>query len=73
MTNFTYKTWKVIKEALVIAKGKKVGTLYLCNGISNSVNALTSKGADAGLWHHRLEHMSEKGMNILHSRNLLLG
>jgi len=46
---------------------------WLCNGISNFVNALTSKGADAALWHHRLGHMSEKGMKILHSRNLLLG
>ena len=40
--------------------------MYLCNGISNSVNALTSKGEDAALWHHRLRHMSEKGMKILH-------
>src|SRR5699024_4840129 len=59
---FIDKAWKVIKGALVIAKGEKVGKLYLCNGISNSVNALTSKGADAALWHHRLGHMSEKGM-----------
>eukprot|EP00253_Pinus_taeda_P029010 PITA_29010 len=27
----------------------------------------------AALWHHRLGHMSEKGMQILHSRNLLPG
>ena len=73
MTIFTDKAWKVTKGALVIAKGEKVGTLYLCNGISNSVNALNSKGADATLWHHRLGHMSEKGMKILHSRNLLPG
>ena len=73
MTTFTDKAWKVTKGALVIAKGEKVGTLYLCNGISNSVNALTSKGADATLWHHRLGHMSEKGMQILHSRNLFPG
>ena len=71
VTTFTDKAWKVTKGALVIAKGEKVGTLYLCNGISNSVNALTSKGANAALWHHRLGHMSEKGMKILHSRNLL--
>jgi len=45
--------------------------MYLCNGISNSVNALTSTGEDTTLWHHRLRHMSEKGMQILHSRNLL--
>eukprot|EP00253_Pinus_taeda_P026572 PITA_26572 len=56
VTTFTDKAWKVTKGALVIAKGKKVGTLYLCNGISNSINALTSKGADATLWHHRLGH-----------------
>jgi len=47
--------------------------LYLCNGISNSVNALTSIGEDTALWHHKLRHMSEKGMQILHSRNLLPG
>ena len=73
MTTFTDKAWKVTKGALVIAKGEKVGTLYLYNGISNSVNVLTSKGADAALWHHRLGHMSEKGMKILHSRNLFPG
>jgi hypothetical protein len=26
---------------------------------------------DTALWHHRLGHMSEKGMQILHKRNLL--
>jgi hypothetical protein len=30
---FTDKTWKIIKGSLVIAKGEKVGTLYLCVGI----------------------------------------
>jgi len=62
VSTFTDKTWKVTKESLVIAKGEKVGTLYLCNGISNFVNALTSIGEDMALWNHRLGHMSEKGM-----------
>ena len=70
---FTDKAWKVTKGVLVIAKGEEVGTLYLCNGISNYVNSLTSKGADAALWHHRLRHISEKGMKVLHSRNSLSG
>jgi len=70
---FTDKAWEVTKGALVIVKGEKVGTLYLLNGISNSVNALSSKGADEALWHHRLGHISEKGMKIIHSRNLLPG
>jgi len=73
VTTFTDKTWKVTKGALVIEKGEKVGTLYLCNGISNSVNDLTSTREDMALWHHRVGHMSEKGMQILHSRYLLPG
>jgi len=73
ITTFIDKTWKVTEGSLVIAKGEKVGTLYLCNGISNSVNALTSTREDRTLWHHRLRHMSENGMQIIHSRNLLPG
>lgn len=62
VTNFTDKTRNVTKGAQVLSKGEKVRTLYLCNGVSNFVNALTSIGADMTLWHHRLGHMSEKGM-----------
>jgi hypothetical protein len=68
---FTDKTWKVIKGSLVIAKGEKVGTLYLCTGNIDSSISLASTGVDTTLWHHRLGHMSEKGMQILHKRNLL--
>jgi hypothetical protein len=67
---FTDKMWKVIKGSLVIAKGEKVGTLYLCTGSSDSSISLASIGVDTTLWHHRLGHMSEKGMQILHKRNL---
>jgi hypothetical protein len=59
---FTGKTWKVIKGSLVIAKGEKVGTLYLCIGNTDSSKSLASTGVDIALWHHRLGHMSEKGM-----------
>jgi len=73
VTTFIDKTWKVTKGSLVIAKGRKIGILYLCSGISNSINALTSIGEGMALRHHRLGKMSEKGMQILHSRNLLPG
>jgi hypothetical protein len=56
----------------VIEKGEKVGTLYLCTGNTNSYIALASTGVDTTLWHNSLGHMSEKGMYILHKRNLLL-
>jgi hypothetical protein len=68
---FTDKTWKVIKGSLVIEKGEKVGTLYLCIGNIDYSISLASTGVDTTLWHHRLGHMSVKGMQILHKRNLL--
>ena len=66
VTTFTDKTWKQKNE-------KKVFTLYLCNGISNFVNALTYTGENTTLWYHRFGHMSQKGMQNIQSRNLLLG
>jgi hypothetical protein len=45
--------------------------LYLCIGNTDSSISLASTGVDTTLWHHRLGHMSEKGMQILHKRNLL--
>jgi hypothetical protein len=69
---FIDKTWKVIKGSLVIEKGEKVGTLYLCTGNTNSSISLASTGVDSTLWHHRLGHMSENGMHILHKINLFL-
>ena len=67
---FTDNTWKVIKGSLVIAKGEKVGTLYLCTGNIDSSISSASTGVDIELWHHRLGYMSEKGMQILHKINL---
>jgi hypothetical protein len=67
---FTDKVWKVTKGSLVIIKGEKVGTLYLCTGNTDSSIYLASTGVDIALWHHRIGHMSEKGMQILHKINL---
>ena len=68
---FTDKTWKVIKGSLVREKGEKVGTLYLCTSNTDFSISLVSTGVDTSLWNHRLGHMSEKGMQILHKINLL--
>ena len=58
---------------MLFRSGDKVGTLYLCKGTIDSSIALASAGTDTTLWHHRLGHMSEKGMQILQSRKLLPG
>jgi hypothetical protein len=46
--------------------------LYLCTCHVDSSISLASARVDTTLWHHRFRHMSEKGMQILHKRNLLL-
>ncbi|VVA98474.1 unnamed protein product [Arabis nemorensis] len=56
--------WKLTKRNLVMARGKKGGSLYvtqakICKEEVNVVNA------DMELWHRRLDHMNEKGLNIL--------
>jgi hypothetical protein len=68
---FGYKVWKVTKGSLVITKGEKVGTLYLRTSNTDSSISLASMGVDTTLWHHRLGHMSEKGMQMIHKRNFL--
>ena len=60
-------TWKVIKGALVMAKGLKVGTLYTLKAnteISNVV-VVAKEGTSVDLWHKQLGHVSEKGLKIL--------
>jgi hypothetical protein len=59
---FTYNVWKVTKGSLMIEKGKKVGTLYLCICNTEYYISLASTRVDTTLWNHRLGHMSEKGM-----------
>jgi hypothetical protein len=57
---------------MVMKKGDKVGTLYLCIVNVYSYISLSSTEVDTILWHQRLKHISEKGIQILHKRNLLL-
>jgi hypothetical protein len=67
---FTDKVWKVTKGSMVIEKGEKLDTLYLCTGNTDSCISLASTGVDTTLWHQRIGDMSEKGMKILYKRNL---
>jgi transposase InsO family protein len=66
--------WKLIKGSLVVAKGNKTCSLYTMKGkISKEfVNALDDDSSTE-LWHKRLGHMSEKGMQLLAKKELLPG
>ncbi|KAL5764004.1 hypothetical protein ACOSQ2_016598 [Xanthoceras sorbifolium] len=62
--------WKITKGALVVARGKKCGTLYVTSNLENIVAVADSDGK-SNLWHQRLGHMSEKGMKTLLSKGKL--
>ena len=53
---FTDKEWKFTKGSMVITKGEKVDTLYLCTCNIDSSISLAFIGVDTTLWHHRLGH-----------------
>jgi transposase InsO family protein len=69
---------KVIRGALVVMKGSKVGNLYHLAGETVTGEAAVSTSADSDaisthLWHKRLGHMSERGLEELSKRGLLGG
>lgn len=69
-TIFSDGEWKITKGALVIARGKKNGTLYVTSNLENII-AIADNGGNSNLWHQRLGHMSEKGMKTLLSKGKL--
>ena len=64
--------WKLTKGSLVVARGILGCSLYktqekVCGGQLNAVDDDTSPN----LWHKRLAHMSEKGLQLLAKQSLL--
>ena len=64
--------WKLKKGALVMARGRKVSSLYLMQtGYSGGdINAAVDDRV-AELWHKRLSHMSQKGIDALIKKGYL--
>ena len=52
-------TWKVTRGDMVLACGRKTGTLYMTSSPRNTI-AIAEANIDASLWHRKLGHMSEK-------------
>ena len=53
-----------------MAKGEKISKLYWAKALvaRDSVNAMDM---EASLWHRRLSHISEKGLNCLAKKDML--
>ena len=66
---FSNGRWKLSKGMMVVARGEVCCTLYktlgkICkNGLNVTIDSSQS------LWHMRLGHMSEKGLQILAKKN----
>ena len=57
-----------------MARGPKIGTLYILKATIEKSNVVVAKEEiSADLWHKRLGHMSEKGLKILVGKSLLPG
>ena len=53
-----------------MACGKKTGTLYVTSSRRDIIR-VADASTNTSLWHHRLGHMSEKGMEMLLSKRKL--
>ena len=69
---FNVAVCKITKGAMVIAYGKREGTLYMTLGSGASILVALLK-VDARVWHRRLRHMRVKGMKVMHSKDKLSG
>ncbi|KAL2228217.1 UNVERIFIED_CONTAM: Retrovirus-related Pol polyprotein from transposon TNT 1-94 [Sesamum indicum] len=69
-TTFGDAKWKISRGAMTLARGLKSGTLYMAGGSSSNIH-FAGTVSQANLWHNRLGHMSEKGMNVLKSKGRL--
>ncbi|KAK2970349.1 hypothetical protein RJ640_003619 [Escallonia rubra] len=67
---------RIMKGALIVMKGLKKNSLYLLQGSIVTGAAATASSSDIDsdttkLWHMRLGHMSERGMDVLSNQGLL--
>ena len=74
VSRFGNGQWKLTRGSLIVAKGKRCPKLYMTQpkvstGIVNAVENVDM----IDLWHKRLAHMTEKGMNMLSKKKVLSG
>lgn len=64
--------WKLIKGSLIVARGEKRCGLYWTTSstCANMVNAVKDDKSSI-LWHKRVSHIIEKGLNVLAKKKLL--
>lgn len=68
-TIFVGGSWKLLKGSMLVTKGSKRGTLYYlrCKALPGKFLAVAEIASHTELWHKRLGHMSQKGIEVLSS------
>lgn len=66
-------SWKVTKGSMLVAKGDKIGSLYIVENIGEVGAGMIVEDSNSELWHQRLNHMSQKSLVVMHKRGQLLG
>ena len=70
-TKFGKSSWKILKGAIVVARGTKSGTLYTtAEGMNIDV---AESASNSSLWHNRLGHMSVKEIKVPVAEGVLEG
>eukprot|EP00253_Pinus_taeda_P002227 PITA_02227 len=82
---FEKDTYKMVRGALVLMRGVRIGTLYKLQGSTvvdgcnsyvvpeSGVENLVVFGEKTMLWYQRLGHIGEKGLRILHGKGMVEG
>nr|KYP31853.1 Retrovirus-related Pol polyprotein from transposon TNT 1-94 [Cajanus cajan] len=65
INQFSADRWKLSRGSMIVARGKKEGSLYTMQGKICKGDMNVAQDASKELWHRRLGHMSEKGLEIL--------
>ncbi|KAL4379562.1 hypothetical protein GQ457_02G035640 [Hibiscus cannabinus] len=72
MNLFSGGKWKLTRNNMIVAKGNKQGSLYVTQGkICKGEANVTCGNSCLELWHKRLGHISEKGLQILAQKALI--
>ena len=71
-TDFGKSWWKILKGAMVVARGTKSGNLYTTAGYMNMV-VVAKSASNSSLWKNRLGHVSFKEMKMLVAKEVLEG
>ena len=71
--HFDLDFWKLSKGQLILAKGKKFGSLYILECNDEVGETMVVVDSNVEFWHKRIGHMSKTGLKVMLQRDQILG